>query len=362
MKKRIGFAMMLVLMLSFVSAIGRGADAAAESKGKYVSDLQFSFSGGVNVPSEWANRVPDSDSWNRIDPDGENEDEKDLQGWRVFAYAKAYVKRTDDAGKALRDITIWTDYDGESTARIKGKNKKVVIYDCVLPQTRFYNALYTTRNTSSGDPICDVFFVKDSLDCNGAEYALNTSSRKNKEPVIQVSYSAREYELHDKKFPVYTVFLRDKIAKKYVKDLMLVKGDTDKEKTELIAKGYTILKIVELGGEPYTLGIARTDETKEALRGVYFVKDGSLYKLYTSKSEGAGAAIVDVCPENEMLVSKGETTTVGKWTQKYFQGDGFRDFVKSFILKSDTAYKKNKGSFKEAEYNELSTIGRQSRT
>ena len=38
------------------------------------------------------------------------------------------------------------------------------------------------------------------------------------------------------------------------------------------------------------------------------------------------------------------STTVGKWVQKYFQGDSFRDFVKNFVVNSDTAYKKNKNS------------------
>ena len=333
MKKRIGFAMVLVLMLGIVSAIGKGTDAAAESTGKYVSDLQFRFTSGVNVPDAWNNRVPDPDSWSLIPPDGETEHDVEMEGEKVFAYAKAYVKRTDDPSMALTDITIRTDGDGSTQEGI---------YDVVLPRTQIYNSLYTTRDKNSGDPICDIYFVKDSLDCNGAEFAFNRVNSQERVPYT--SFSARAHELQDTNIPVYTVYLRDNLAQKYVSGLKLVKGDSDKVKMDMIYKGYKFIKNVELGGEAYTLGIVRTDSVKEALRGVYLVDKGSSYKLYTSKSEGAGTAILDVCPKSEMLVSEGETTTVGNWVQKYFQGDSFRDFVKNFVVNSDTAYKKNKNS------------------
>ena len=340
MKKRIGIAMVLALMLSIVPMIGTKTDASAASKGKYIADLQFSYSNVNGIPSEWRNRVPDSDNWDLVRPDVETDDDVEMEGGNVFAYAKAYVKRTDDPGMALRDIQLLTDKYNTTKKSIKDKNGKKVTYDCVLPYNDIYNQLFTTRKASSGDPICDVFFVRDSLECNGVEYAFNRSSKKDS--VQNTSYAARFYELGDEKIPVYTVFLRDNIAKKYISDLMLVKGNDDKAKKEVLCSGYTFIKNIELDGEPYMLGIVRTDDTKEAIRGIYFVKDGDSYTVYTSKSEGAGTAIMDVCPESEMVIS-GETT-VADWTQKYFLGDSFRPFVKSFIEKSDTAYKKNKRS------------------
>lgn len=340
MKKRIGIAMVLALMLSIVPMIGTKTDAAAASKGKYISDLQFSYSNVKGIPSEWRNRVPDSDNWNIVRPDVETDYEVDMEGGNVFAYAKAYVKRTDDPGMALRDIQLLTDKYNTTKKSIKDKNGKKVTYDCVLPYNDIYNQLFTTRKASSGDPICDVFFVRDSLECNGVEYAINRSSKKDS--VQNTSYAARFYELGDEKIPVYTVFLRDNIAKKYISDLMLVKGNDDKVKKEVLYSGYTFIKNIELDGEPYTLGIARTDDTKEAIKGVYFVKEEESYEVYTSKSAGAGTAIMDVCPESEMVIS-GETT-FNDWIQRYFLGDSFKPFVKDFIEKSDTAYKKNKRS------------------
>ena len=87
--------MVLALMLSIVPMIGTKTDAAAASKGKYIADLQFSYSNVKGIPSEWRNRVPDSDNWDLVRPDVETDDDVEMEGGNVFAYAKAYVKRTD---------------------------------------------------------------------------------------------------------------------------------------------------------------------------------------------------------------------------------------------------------------------------
>ncbi|MEE3468242.1 MAG: hypothetical protein VZQ83_07365 [Eubacterium sp.] len=346
MRKRIGFVWMGVLALGIASLIGTGTGASAKSSGRYVSDLQFSFTPKSVVLGAWNNRVPDLDSWDLIGPDMEDGGDIDMEGDKAFAYAKAYVKRTDDASESLRDIQVRTDFDDRTEKKLKDSNKKMVAYQCVLPQNptnKYFNMLYTTRNETSGDPICDVYFLKDSLDCNGAEFAFNRYVKAN--PIPETSYAARAYEMNKEKIPVYTVVLRDNIAKKYVSDVVLVKGTDDKTRAGILYKGYNFVKIVELGNTSYMLGIKRTDNVAESLRGVYLVKDGeSDYKLYKSKSKGAGMAIVDVCPESEMLVKEGEIVSVGDWVKKYFLGDGFRKFVKSFIEKSDTAFKKNKNS------------------
>ena len=342
MKKIIRVAVILVLMLSIVPFIEVGPDAAAESTGKYVSDLRFWFKQGINF--SYRNRISASDieDCDLILPDGETEHDVEMDGECAFAYAKAYVKRTDDASQALRDITIRTDLTDGTEAPLRNYNQVRAVYDLVLPKMAFYNALYTTRNKTSGDPICDVYFVKDSLDVNGVEYACNRVDSSNRIP--HTSYAARMYEMYQKTVPVYTVFLRDNIAKKYVSKVTLVKGDSDKKIKKLRYEGYDIIRRIEAEGQTYLLATIRTDSVKEAVRGVYFVKQGSFYSVYTSKSEGAGTPIVDICSQSDMIVEDGETTTLGDWTRTFFQGDDFKLFVKDFIVGSDTSYRKNRVS------------------
>lgn len=230
MKKRIGIAMVLALMLSIVPMIGTKTDASAASKGKYISDLQFSYSKTQFIPDVWLNRVPDPDNWDLIRPDVETDDDVDMEGGCVFAYAKAYVKRTDDPSMALRDIQLRQDECVSAQRTIKDKYGKEVVYDCLIPELFAYNQIYTTRNASSGDPICDILFLRNSLDCNGAEFAVDRVHKRERLP--NTSYSARLYELHDndESCPIYTVFIRDNIAKKYLSDLKLVKGNDEKAK------------------------------------------------------------------------------------------------------------------------------------
>ena len=345
MGKRKGLVWMVVFVLCIASTIGIGPNAAAKSEGKYIADLQFSYTSDV-VPERYKNKVPDSDNWDLINPDVEEGGDLDMEGDMVFAYAKAYVKRTNDASKTLRDIQIRSEYDDGSRRILKDANQNQLNYWCVLPRNnshkKIYNMLYTTSEKKAGDPICDVFFLKDSLDCNGAEFAM--SRWTSADPIPFTSYSARSYIMGQKEIPVYTVFIRDNVAKRYVSDVMLVKGNDDKARTKVLYKGYRFVKVIELDGEGYTLGINRTDKIDEALRGVYFTKDGRDYRIYTSKSKGAGSPIVDICPKGDMLVKDGENITLGEWTNKYFLGKEFKRFVKKFVDTWDSAYKKNKAS------------------
>ena len=204
MGKRKGLVWMVVLVLCIASTIGIGPNAAAKSEGKYISDLQFSYTSDV-VPERWKNKVPDSDNWDLINPDVEEGGDLDMEGDMVFAYAKAYVKRTNDASKTLRDIQIRSEYDDGSRRILKDANQNQLNYWCVLPRNnshkKIYNMLYTTSEKKAGDPICDVFFLKDSLDCNGAEFAM--SRWTSADPIPFTSYSARSYIMGQKEIPVY---------------------------------------------------------------------------------------------------------------------------------------------------------------